>query len=68
MKKVDIIEHHADTIKQGFDSSFSKRILNGRSPITADLCPRSYPYTDLIKMYSAGVLMGVDICIKEQEK
>lgn len=68
MKKEQIIDKYSATIKDGFDSAFARRVLNGRKALEADVYPRTYPYTDLIKMYSAGVLAGIDICIKDQEE
>ena len=68
MDKKITIDTHAEYINKEFDKAFQKRILNGRTKMQADVTPRTYPYTDLIKMYSSGVMVGMDITMKELDK
>lgn len=65
--KDKLIDKYADQMQGWFALAFRKRILNGRPPLMADISNRTYPYTDLVKMYSAGVVNGIDMVIKEHQ-
>lgn len=68
MEKRTPIETHTEYINEAFEDAFKKRILNGRTKLTADIHPRAYTYSDLMKMYSSGVMVGIRIVEKELDK
>ena len=50
-----------EEMEKGFDDFFIQNILKGRQPMLCDISHRSYPYTDLVRAYSFGLNVGVDI-------
>ena len=53
-----------EAMEDGFDDFFIKKILKGRKPMLTDISHRSYPYTDVVKAYGAGVHIGAAIIIQ----
>lgn len=63
-----IIDKHSDTLNKKFTDAFSKKVLKGRAPMPVDISPRTYPYIDLVMMYTAGVSAAMEIVTEEQER
>ena len=61
------VRKYSDRIKKGFESFFKEEILKGRTELLVDVSTRTYPYTDLVKAYGAGVSAVIEI-VEEEHK
>ena len=67
MDRKKFIKDNSADIQTAFSDFFKKDVLKGRPPLLADISHRTYPYTDLVSAYTAGVLAAVRLVDKDEK-